>query len=141
MPFCHVRLTGAKTKTYDPATLGEHIKKARLDRHLTQRNTAALLPIKERTLSVWETGKRTPPVPYWPAIMEFLGYCPYEEARSLGDRLRLHRMHRGFSHRALARLLNVDHGSLSRWETGERRPDRRSRAVIKWFLEGATHRL
>jgi DNA-binding XRE family transcriptional regulator len=105
-------LIAAKTKTYNPVTLGEHVKKARLDRHLTQGNAAALLPVRERTLSVWEAGKRTPPVMYWPAIMEFLGYCPYQEARTLGDRLRLHRMHRGLSHRALAKLLSVDPGSL-----------------------------
>lgn len=92
------------------------------------------MPVTERKLSVWESGKRTPPVTYWPAIMEFLGNCPYEEAHSLGDRLRLHRTHRGLTHRALAKLLNVDPGSLSRRETGERRPDRRSREVIERFL-------
>jgi DNA-binding transcriptional regulator YiaG len=138
LPFCHVRLTAAKTKTCDPVTLGEHIKgehikKERLDRHLTQGNAAALLPVKERTLSLWESGKRTPPVKYWPAIMGFLGYCPYQAAHTLGERLRLHRMHRGLSHRSLGRMLGIDPGSLSRWETDERRPDRRSRDVIGWF--------
>jgi transcriptional regulator with XRE-family HTH domain len=43
-------------------------------------------------------------------------------------------MHWGLTHRALAKLLNVDPGSLSRWETDERRPDRRSREVIERFL-------
>lgn len=63
-----------------------------------------------------------------------LGLLPYEQAKSLGHRLRLHRMHRGLSHRALARILGVDPGSISRWETGDRRLDRRSLAVIERFL-------
>jgi len=69
--------------------------------------------------------------------MEFLGYCPYQDARSLGDRLRLHRMHRGLSYRALGKMLGIDPGSLSRWEAGERRPDRRSQGVIERFLTDA----
>ena len=39
--------------------------------------------------------------------MEFLGYCPYQQARSLGDRLRLHRMHRGLAFEVLAEMLDT----------------------------------
>lgn len=46
----------------------------------------------------------------------------------------LHRMHRGLSHRTLRKMLGVDSGSLSRWETGQRRPDKRSRGLIDRFL-------
>jgi hypothetical protein len=31
--------------------------------------------LSRASTSVWEAGKRTPPVTYWPAIMEFLSYC------------------------------------------------------------------
>ena len=39
--------------------------------------------------------------------MKFLGYCPYEEARTLGNRLRLQRPHLGLSYRELAKMLGV----------------------------------
>ena len=134
LPFCHIELKAEKTRSYDPLTFGEHIKKARIDRGLTQSNAVAFLSVSEETLHNWETGKTAPPVKYWPAIMEFLGYCPYQRARSLGDRLRLHRMHRGLSHRALAKMLGVDSGSLSRWETSEREPWGKYREIIVKFL-------
>ena len=119
LPFCHVELRAAKTKSYDPATLGEHIKKCRLERQLTQGNAVAFLSVSVETLHNWEAGKTTPAVKHLPAIMEFLGYCPYQHVRSLGDRLRLHRMHRGLSVKAIAKMLGVDPGSISSWENGD----------------------
>lgn len=86
------------------------------------------------TLLNWETHKTKPPVYYWPRIMAFLGYCPYQQARTFGDRLRLHRMHRGFSYRALARILGIDPGMLSRWENAERKPTQRMRERLKQFM-------
>ena len=136
LPFCHVALKAEKTRSYDPGTLGEHIRKARIDRGLTQSNAVAFLCVSVATLHNWETGKTTPPVKYWPAIMEFLGYCPYQRARSIGDQLRLHRMHRGLTIEAFAKMLGVDPGSIAYWETGKRRPDTQSRKMIENFFVG-----
>jgi transcriptional regulator with XRE-family HTH domain len=134
LPFCHVTLTAAKTRSYDPLTISEHIKKARIDRGLTQSNAVAFLSVSVETLHNWETGKTAPVVKYWPAIMEFLGYCPYQRARSLGDRLRLHRMHQGLTLEDLAEILEVDPGSVSSWETGERPPREEYLEMIAKFL-------
>ena len=123
LPFCHIELKAEKTRSYDLLILGEHIKKARIERRPTQSDAVAFLSVTVETLHNWEAGKTTPPVKHWPAIMEFLGYCPYQRARSLGDRLSLHRRHLGFTYRELAQILGVDPGSLSRWETGERQPE------------------
>lgn len=89
------------------------------------------------TLHNWETGKTTPAVKHWPAIMDFLGYCPYQQPRTLGDRLRLHRMHQGLTVKELADILGVDPGSIALWETGKRQPDERSREMIERFLAAA----
>ena len=117
-----------------PKTLGEHIKKRRIELALRQRDVALLLKITNFTLINWERGQTEPPVKYWPRIMDFLGYCPYQEARSMGELLRLHRTHRGLSHRELAKLLRVDAGSLSRWERGKRRPRGKWLRVVQGFL-------
>ena len=136
LPFCHIELKAAKTRSYDPVTLGDHLKKARIERGLTQSNAVAFLSVSVTTLHDWETGKTIPAVKHWPAIMEFLGYCPYQHARSLGDRLRLHRIHRGLTIEELAKVFGVDRGSIACWETGKRRPDTQSRKVIEEFLHG-----
>jgi hypothetical protein len=51
-------LRAGKTKSCDPRTLGDHIRKARIERGLS----AALFQVDARTRSVRKTGKRTPPV-------------------------------------------------------------------------------
>ena len=62
----------------------------------------------------------------YPTIMNFLGYCPYQRADNLGQRIMLHRTHRGLSQKALAKILHVDAGSVSRWESGDRYPKKLS---------------
>jgi transcriptional regulator with XRE-family HTH domain len=109
-------------KLTDCKMLGDHIKRRRLILGLRQIDVAPLLDIDSFTLGNWEKGATEPMIQYYPAIMDFLGYCPYQQAMTFGDRLRLHRTHRGLSHRELARRADVDPGSISRWETGERRP-------------------
>lgn len=66
--------------------------------------------------------------------MEFLGYCPYQGARSLSDRLRLRRVHRGLTLKALAERLGVDPGSIVCWETGEREPQGKYRDLVDDFV-------
>ena len=138
LPFCHVVLKAHKTKSYEPVTLGEHLKKCRLERTLTQGNAVAFLSVSVETLHNWETAKTAPAVKHWPAIMEFLGYCPYQRPRSLGDRLRLHRMHRGLTFEELAEMLGIDPGSIACWEAGEQEPRGKYRklieAVVDWRL-------
>jgi DNA-binding transcriptional regulator YiaG len=98
---------------------------------LRQIDAAPLLGMDSFTLGNWEKGATEPMVQYYPAIMDFLGYCPCQRAVTLGDRIRLHRTYRGLSHRGLAGEISVDPGSISRWETGERQP----RKQIVWRLK------
>ena len=44
-----------------------------------------------------------------------------------GQRIMLHRTHRGLGQRRLAREIGFDPGSISRWETGKRHP-------MKWVV-------
>lgn len=62
----------------------------------------------------------------YPDIMNFLGYCPYQRADTLGQRIMLHRTHRGLSPKGLAKILDVDARLVSRWETGDRWPNKES---------------
>ncbi len=125
LPFCHLTLTASKTKTSCISslnTLGEHVIARRRERQLLQREVAHEIGVSEETINHWETGKTEPEVKHWPKITEFLRYCPYSEAKTFGDLLFLYRTHRGLSHRELAKIIGCDPGSLSRWETGERKP-------------------
>ncbi|MBT3029240.1 MAG: transcriptional regulator [Candidatus Thiodiazotropha sp. (ex Ctena orbiculata)] len=126
MPFCHITLKAEKSNSYpsleDCYTLGDHIKRTRLKRGLRQIDVAPRLGVNPWTLRNWELNRTEPCVQYYPAIMVFLGYCPYQRRDTLGTQIMLHRTHKGLSQRQLAQLLKVDPGSISRWETGIRYP-------------------
>ncbi|HBE92853.1 MAG TPA: hypothetical protein DDW55_10110 [Gammaproteobacteria bacterium] len=121
-------------KLKDCKTLGDYLKRRRLQCCLRQIDVAPILDIDSFTLGNWEKGHTEPMVWYYPAIMDFLGYCPYQRAVTLGDRIRLLRTHHGLSHRGLAREIGVDAGSISRWETRDRRPSKQILRRLKEFF-------
>ena len=115
-------------------TLGDHLRTKRLDLGLEQKDVAKIVKVTFSTISNWENHRSEPVIQHYPAIMEFLGYCLYQYPETYGDRLRLHRIHRGLSYRKLARILGVDPGSISGWETEAHRPLEKSQKKIDRFV-------
>ncbi|MEW8050184.1 MAG: helix-turn-helix transcriptional regulator [Candidatus Thiodiazotropha sp.] len=91
----------------------------RLKHGLRQIDVASRLGVNPWTLRNWEHNRTKPRIRYYPAIMDFLGYCPYQRGDTLGRKIMLHRTYQGLSQRDLARIVGVDRGSISRWEAGE----------------------
>jgi len=84
----------------------------------------------------WEQNYHQPVVQAYPAIMDFMGYCPVQYARTLGERIRLHRTHRGYTILEFANIPGIDECTLGSWERSEKSQIReaRSRAVIRRIL-------
>jgi DNA-binding XRE family transcriptional regulator len=59
-----------------PRPWGEHLRRARLDRGLVQRQVAAAIGCHHASLLNWERGRREPELRYLPGILRFLGYEP-----------------------------------------------------------------
>ena len=100
LPFCHITLKAKipiKGYPETPSTIGEHIKKKRIDLGLFQKNAAHQLGVSNITLSNWETNKRTPQVRYLPKIIDFLEYYPYEIPNNTTGQLVAARHHLGLS--------------------------------------------
>jgi transcriptional regulator with XRE-family HTH domain len=68
-----------------PATLGEHLRRARLDRGFRQRHAAREIGCSQASLASWEAGRGTPGLRFLPGILGFLGYDPRILATSLCD--------------------------------------------------------
>ncbi len=87
----------------------------------------------------WEREKATPTFPYWPKIIGFLGYSPYDPGWTHGERLTGIRRYLGLTQEAVARRLRVDPGTLARWERGEREPKTEHiRQMGRGFLSGSS---
>ena len=63
----------------EPKTLGEHLRRARMARGLTQRQAAGLLGVNPWTVLNWERGHTEPPAGFMPRILQFLGTAPIAE--------------------------------------------------------------
>ena len=83
------------------------------------------------TILNWDKGNPEPHIRTYPNIMNFLGYCPIQYPQSIGERIRLHRIHRGLSIVELAHILGVDESTVGNWERNLKYPYRRSEALIQ----------
>ena len=142
MPFCHIQLTARKPPS--PAyprelkTLGDHLRKRRLDLGLLQPDVALELRVNEMTISNWETNHTSPQLRLIPRILTFLGYCPYHtHSESLGKRIRARRRLLGISQKDLARKLNIDPGTLGTWESGRGKPSKAHMSKLVTWLSAS----
>jgi DNA-binding XRE family transcriptional regulator len=98
LPFCHLRIRVLRIPyptrwkctqklSAQPTTLGEHLKKARIERHLFQTDVARLLQVDRVTIQNWERGVTEPNGQLIPRIISFLGYDPEPEPRSIAGRI------------------------------------------------------
>lgn len=61
----------------EPRTLGDHIRKKRLDLGLQQQEVATQIGVTKSTVWNWEHGTK-PELIHIPAVLAFLGYVPWE---------------------------------------------------------------
>jgi transcriptional regulator with XRE-family HTH domain len=99
-----------------PTTIGEHIKHVRSERGLRQVDAAEAIGVSAATILHWEAGHTEPPVKFMPAIVRFLGYEPWPEPATFGERMRVHRYRHGLSIKEAASQAGVDEGTWAKWE-------------------------
>jgi transcriptional regulator with XRE-family HTH domain len=133
-----VTLKGRKSRLgypHDPKTLGEHLRRVRLDRDLWQKDVAREIGCSKASLLNRERGRAEPELRFLPAILRFLGYDPRPAPMTFGERLRSAHEAEGLSEEALARRLGFDPGTVAAWERDEiQRPYPHIRAVFERFL-------
>ncbi|MBI4485001.1 MAG: helix-turn-helix transcriptional regulator [Acidobacteria bacterium] len=120
MPCCHVHLRG---QTPPPPgyptelrTLGDHLRRRRLDLGLLQREVAEQIGVDITTITNCELGHTTPALCWLPQVIRLLGYDPQPEAESIGHALKRYRRELGMSQKNLAARINVDPSTLAKWE-------------------------
>lgn len=78
MPFVRITLKCLKRKAFDfePRSLGEHIRRRRLELGLTQWQAGKCLGVSEWTVANWEKGHTKPTAHAQKAVAAFLGCDP-----------------------------------------------------------------
>lgn len=121
-------------------TIGDHLRKVRLDRSLLQRELAKELAVCPTTIKNWEKGYKIPLDSHLPIICRFLGYCPIVEKspEHFGHKLNLYRRYmRGQSLEDCASEIGIDPATLSMIESDNTIRFKRVEKNIHLFLKNS----
>jgi site-specific DNA recombinase len=119
-------------------TVGDHLRRRRLELGLLQRQVAEQLGVAQGTMHNWEKNRCQPRVQHMPAVVRFLGYTPPVATDSWAARLVQGRRAIGLSQKEAARQMGVVQCTLARWERGEREPEGDYAARTRRFLQGTS---
>ena len=128
MPFCNIQMCAQKprSKAYplELKTLGDHLRKKRLDLGLLQKDVAQIVGTTTTSIMYWETNRISPSIEFIPKIINFLGYIPFDRISkmSLGEQIKTCRKIKGISQKELARQFRFDPGTVAHWENDNRKP-------------------
>lgn len=96
LPFCKVSLKAQKAPA--PAypetlkTLGDHLRKRRLDLRLLQRQAAQKLGADKASAHNWETNRTSPSLSLVPKIVDFIWYIPFKTShKNLNEKIKTYR--------------------------------------------------
>lgn len=141
LPFCELEMSSFQWKErslpQDLKTVGDHIRRRRLERELLQKDVANILQVSEDTITYWENNRTIPQIQLMPRIIRFLGYIPMAvDTQTLGGKIAMYRITRGLSYKRMGRLLGVDASTIAVWEENIHKPNgSKKRLLEKFFTE------
>jgi transcriptional regulator with XRE-family HTH domain len=117
-----------------PITVGEHIRKKRMDLGLLQREVAEIIGVTESSIWNWEHGTE-PELHYNPNIIRFLGYIPFDCPDDTVGRLAWYKRANGLTLNELGQQMQRHPDQLQEWLSATRIPFRKSQDRIEQFLK------
>lgn len=116
-------------------SIGDQIRKRRLDLGLLQIEVAAQIGVTEDTVWNWEHGTE-PELIHVPAVLAFLGYVPWECPNDPVGRLAYFKKVKGLSLQRLGTLMGRNPEQLEDWLSGKVTPCKANVEKINEFLAG-----
>jgi transcriptional regulator with XRE-family HTH domain len=126
-----------KTQFLDPPkTIGDHIKKRRLQLGRGATQLAQSLKVSTDTVYNWEHNRTRPSIRFMPGIADFLGYAPASSIpMTLGEKIKRYRIEHGLSQKKLSSQLGIDPLTVRRLEHHRGKANRRILVKIFEILE------
>ena len=107
-------------------TVGDHLRKKRLDSKLFQKDVAKLIGVERDCIYNWENNISKPQIHLLPKIIEFLGYVPFDfQEETMGDKIIGYRKKKGLTQKKLAQILAVNKSTIRDWERNKHKPSKK----------------
>lgn len=117
-------------------TLGDHIRKARIERGQYQTDLAKLFRVTTDTVTNWELNRNKIGRIYCPIIKKYLGYLPEEyELTELAHKLVSYRWEHDISINKLVKQIGIDYSCIVNAELGKVNFQRRTMQKILSFID------
>ncbi len=121
--------------TQDPVTLGDHLRRRRLELGLYQKDVAIQIGVTTSTLWNWEHGWKVD-LKFVPRVIQFLGYNPIPQPKGILERLAWYKQVNGLTLEQLGAEMGRDPEQLAGWLNGRNKPCRQNQEKIRLFLSG-----
>ena len=116
-------------------SLGDHLRKTRLDRNLSQPNIAKQFQVSTDTVTGWEMNKYIPTPKYAKLIIDFLGYFPFNDNNlTHGKELYFARLRAGLTQEEVAKIIGCDENTIRLFELDKRKVSMNTLAKIDTFI-------
>jgi len=119
--------------TREPITLGDYLRRRRIELGLFQKDVAAKLGVTTSTVWNWEN-RGSIDLRFIPRVIEFLGYNPIPQPDDLLEQLAWYKQVNGLPLEQLGVEMGRDPEQLADWLSGRHEPCRRNREKIEIFL-------
>nr|WP_245555027.1 helix-turn-helix transcriptional regulator [Geopsychrobacter electrodiphilus] len=117
----------------EPVTLGDHLRRRRIELGLYQKDVAARLGVTAPTVWNWEN-RGSVDLRFIPRVIAFLGYSPISQPDDLLGKLTWYKQVNGLTLEQLGVEMGRDPEQLADWLSGRHSPCRRNREGIEKFL-------
>jgi DNA-binding XRE family transcriptional regulator len=119
----------------NPPTIGEKLKNRRIELGFIQKDVAKVIGVSEDSITFWETNRYKPSVSYYPKIIQFLGYVPFDvDSSTLGGQIKLYRYSHGLSQEDLAIKLEINESTVFHYEKNKHKPSPKILRKLKFLL-------
>ncbi len=120
-----------------PKTLGEHLRKRRLDLGETQEQAASRFGVTFTSYNGWEADRIAPKVWHWPKVIEFLGHDPNPAPTTFDEALTSLQRRHGLPREMLAVRIGIERKTLFNWIAGRTEPCQKAiRQIIHSQIDG-----
>ena len=84
---------------------------------------AERIGVTEESITNWENSNSGPQIHFYPKIIEFLGYFPFDiDTSTLGGKIKRYRYMKGVSQEQLAKELGVNESTVFHFEKNTHKP-------------------
>jgi DNA-binding XRE family transcriptional regulator len=127
LPFSRFEISIKKPfgKDYplEPKTLGDVIRRKRIEKNLLQKDVAKIIVVTEESIYNWENNHSKPQVKFYPAIKKFINEEVEQiNSGSLSEQIKLYRIQKGLSAKRFGKIVKVNASTILSWELGKSFP-------------------